>query len=103
MQHKDHFNKCNPLNQKGILEFFQSNLAKVLSLNQRIVTLHGKVNQITSKDESFSSLEFMNIATEMINLADLDQVYKNVIQEEKKESEYEWMYTEPVLSQKKNN
>jgi cell division FtsZ-interacting protein ZapD len=97
MQHKDHFNKCNPLNQKGISEFFRRNIANVLSLNQRIAALYDKVNQITSKEETLSSLEFMNTATEMMNLADLEQVYKNFIKEEKKESEYEWLYTEPIL------
>ena len=97
MQHKDHFNQCNPLNQKGISEFFQRNKAKALSLKERIFALEGKVNQITSKEETLTSLEFMNIATEMMNFTVMEQVYKNIIQEEKKESEYEWLYTEPVL------
>ena len=97
MQHKDHFNKCNPLNQKGISEFFRRNIANVLSLNQRIAALYDKVNQITSKEKTLSSLEFMNTVSEIMNLADLEQVYKNFIKEEKKESEYEWLYTEPII------
>jgi hypothetical protein len=68
-----------------------------LSLKERIFALEGKVNQITSKEETLTSLEFMNIATEMMNFTVMEQVYKNIIQEEKKESEYEWLYTEPVL------
>ncbi len=44
-----------------------------------------------------SSLEFMDITNEMKNIADLEDVYKNIVHEEKKESEYEWIYSEPVL------
>ena len=43
-----------------------------------------------------SSLEFMNITNDMKNIADLEDIYKNIAQEEKKESDYEWIYSEPV-------
>ena len=43
-----------------------------------------------------SSLEFMNITNDMKNIADLEDIYKNIVQEEKKESDYEWIYSEPV-------
>ena len=42
-------------------------------------------------------MEFMNIATELMKFIDLEQFYKNIIQEENKESEYEWLFTEPIL------
>ena len=43
-----------------------------------------------------SSLEFMNITNDMKNIADLEDIYKNIVQEEKKESDYEWIYSELV-------
>ncbi len=43
-----------------------------------------------------SSLEFMNITNDMKNIADLEDIYKNIVQEEKKESDYEWIYSDPV-------
>ena len=75
----------------------QLNIAKVLSLNKRIVATYGKLSLLTSKEETMSSLEFMDITNDMKNLADLEDVYKNIVHEEKKESEYEWIYSEPVL------
>ena len=43
-----------------------------------------------------SSLDFMDITNDMKNIADLEKIYKNIVQEEKKESDYEWIYSEPV-------
>ena len=43
-----------------------------------------------------SSLKFMNITNDMKNIADLEDIYKNIVQEEKKESDYELIYSEPV-------
>jgi len=43
-----------------------------------------------------SSLEFMDITNDMKNIADLEDIYKNIVQEEKKESDYEWIYSDPV-------
>ena len=39
----------------------------------------------------------MEIATELMNFANLEEVYNIIIQEQIKESEYEWIFTEPIL------
>ena len=44
----------------------------------------------------------MNITTEVMNFLDLNNAYKNIVDEERKEAEYQWIYTEPVNIEAKN-
>jgi hypothetical protein len=38
----------------------------------------------------------MDITNDMKNLADFEDTYKNIVQQEKKYSDYEWIYSEPL-------
>jgi hypothetical protein len=65
-------------------------------------TLLENINCLNSKEDPLTPLSFMNITTEVMNFLDLNNAYKNIVDEERKEAEYQWIYTEPVNIEAKN-
>ena len=55
LKHTDHLNTCKTLNQESVQDFFNRNIAKVTSLNERIIALTEDVNELLSKDNPIGS------------------------------------------------
>jgi hypothetical protein len=38
----------------------------------------------------------MSVASDVMNFLDLNIAYKNIVNEERKEIEFQWIYSEPI-------
>jgi hypothetical protein len=54
------------------------------------------VKNFIENEESLSSEAFISLSTKLMNLCDLTSHLENISKEERKETEFEWIYTENV-------
>ena len=59
-----------------------------MSLNERIIALTEEVNDLLSKESPIVSLDFINLATRLMNFSDLASNLERLEQEERKEVEF---------------
>ena len=97
--HGDHNKQCLPINQASILEFFKEKFEKVQNFNGLINILLEKISNFLKKDKEFTSDEFIDLATELMNVCDLTDYLKKIIKEERKDSDYEWIHTDYIKPQ----
>ena len=70
-----------------------------MSLNERIIALTEEVNDLLSKDNPIGSQKFIELAKRMMNYSDLASHLDKLVSEERKESEFEWIWKEnPILN-----
>ena len=65
-----------------------------MSLNEKIITLTEEVNDLLSKDNPIGSQNFIKLATNVMNYSDLASHLDKLVSEERKESEFEWIWKE---------
>ena len=68
-----------------------------MSLNERIMTLTQQVNDFLSKDTKIDSQKFIELSAKMINYSDLASHLDILESEERKESEYDWIWKENTI------
>jgi hypothetical protein len=65
-----------------------------MSLNERLITLTEEVNDLLAKDNPIGSQEFIELASTVMNYSDLASHLEKLVSEERKESEFEWIWKE---------
>ena len=68
-----------------------------MSLNERIIALTEEVNDLLSKESPIVSLDFINLATRLMNFSDLASNLERLEQEERKEVEFEWIWKDNII------
>ena len=68
-----------------------------MTLNERIVALTEEVKDFLSQENSIGSLDFMELANKILNFSDLVSNFEKLEKEERKESEFEWIWKERIL------
>jgi hypothetical protein len=68
-----------------------------MSLNERIIALTEEVNDVLSKETPIVSLDFINLATRLMNFSDLASNLERLEQEERKEVEFEWIWKVNII------
>ena len=68
-----------------------------MSLNEKIIALSEKVNDLLSKESPIVSQDFINLATRLMNFSDLASNLERLDQEERKEVEYEWIWKDNII------
>ena len=76
------------------MSFFQENIAKVLTLNQQIITLTNDVNDVLAKENPLGSSDFIKLAIRVMNFSDIAGSLERLNQEERKEAEFECIWKE---------
>jgi hypothetical protein len=70
-----------------------------MSLNERIISLTDEINDLLSKDNPIGSQEFIELAVSVMNYSDLASHLDHLESEERKESEFEWIWKEnPIVN-----
>jgi hypothetical protein len=70
-----------------------------MSLNERIIALTEEVNDLLAKDNPIGSQDFIELAASVMNFSDLESHLDKLVSEERKESEFEWIWKEiPILN-----
>ena len=67
-----------------------------MTLKQSLEALFENINYLNQKQEPLTPLAFMSVASDVMNFLDLNIAYKNIVNEERKEIEYQWIYSEPI-------
>jgi hypothetical protein len=68
-----------------------------MSLNEKIIALSEKVNDLLSKESPIVSSDFINLATRLMNFSDLASNLERLDQEERKDVEYEWIWKDNII------
>ena len=67
-----------------------------MTLKQSLEALFENINYLNQKQEPLTPLAFMSVASDVMNFLDLNIAYKNIVNEERKEIEFQWIYSEPI-------
>ena len=66
-------------------------------LNERIIALTEQINDFMSKENPIGSEEFIKLALNVMNFADLNSNLEELQKEERKEVEFDWMWKESIV------
>jgi hypothetical protein len=90
---------CEPLNQEGITNFFRKNIAKAKAFRDKINIIIQQVENYLDNEDPITSESFIWLANDIMNVRDIARNFKNISNEERKEAEYEWIYSKDLKGQ----
>jgi hypothetical protein len=81
------------------MDFFRQNIAKAKAIRDKINITIEQVENFIENEDPITSEAFIYLANELMSVRDIARNFENISREERKEAEYEWVYSKDLNSQ----
>ncbi len=81
------------------MDFFRQNIAKAKAIRDKINITIEQVENFIENEDPITSEAFIYLANELMSVRDIARNFENISKEERKEAEYEWVYSKDLNSQ----
>ena len=81
------------------MSFLRQNIAKAEAIRDKIDIIIQKVENYLDNEDPITSEAFIKLANDLMNVHDIAVDFENISNEERKETEYEWVYSKDLKNQ----
>ncbi len=75
------------------MNFLRQNIAKAKAIRDKIDIIIQKAENYLDNEDPITSEAFIQLANDLMNVRDIAGDFENISNEERKETEYEWVYS----------
>ncbi len=83
------------------MNFLHQNITKAKAIRDKITTIILQVEDYLDNEDPLTSEAFIQLANDLMNVRDIAGDFENISNEERKENEYEWVYSKDLKDQLK--
>ena len=81
------------------MDFIRQNIAKAMAIRDKVNIIIEQVENFLENEDPVTSEAFIQLANDLMNFRDIAVHFENISNEERKENEYEWVYSKDLKGQ----